>query len=96
MQKLKTFLADKVNRAKVVGTMAIVPLTVGAGTLISNAEETATGATDVNSIMTSTATSVSGNIISMIGSIAPIAGTVVAAVLAVTFGFKLIKRFMKG
>lgn len=93
MQKLKTFLADKVNRAKVAGTMAIVPLTVGAGTLISNAEETTT---DVSNIMTSTATSVSGNIISMIGSIAPIAGTVVAAVLAVTFGFKLIKRFMHG
>ena len=93
MQKFKEFVNEKFTKAKVAGTMALVPLAAASSALVAHAEG---ATTDVNSIMSTTATTVSTNVVSMIGTIAPIAGTVVASVLAVTFGFKLIRRFMKG
>ena len=75
----------------VYGTLALVPVASAASVLTVCAEESAT---DVTTVMSNTATTISGQMLSMLSSIAPIAGTVIAGVLAVTFGFKLIKRFM--
>ncbi|MBQ7654968.1 MAG: hypothetical protein IJS41_00515 [Clostridia bacterium] len=90
MSKVKDFVSSKWNRAKVYGTAALVPAAAVGSALIAHAEEP-----DINSIMSTTATSVSTQILTMITTLAPIVGTIVAAVLAVTFGFKFIRKFAK-
>lgn len=85
--KAKNLASKAMLTGGAVITAAAMPLTVFA--------EESNNSTAVTAV-TSAANTVKTDALSMINSIVPIAGGVIAAVLVVSIGFKLIRKFMKG
>lgn len=79
---------------KHVRTMAMVGATAVATMVPAFAE--GTGATDLNSALTTGLTSASSSIMSTLGSVLPIALGILAAIFGVKYGIRFFKSIAKG
>ena len=86
---LKEKLNEKFTKAKLLGTAALVPAAAALPMIVHAEGESAS----IQSVMTSTATSITTDMINMLTSIVPIAATVFSAVIVVSFGFRIISKF---
>lgn len=73
----------------------VVPASVVAAGLVAMPAFAAEGAVDINSMLTTSMTTVQGDMLSTIQSLTPIALVVVGAVMAVRFGVKFFRGLAK-
>lgn len=84
-------MREKLKKIKVLIFAAMMTI---AGSVMAFAQEG--GSVDVQSAITTAATTAQGQAIGIINSLIPIVMVVISAVVVTTLGIRLFKRFMKG
>lgn len=94
--KVKDFLKSNCKKFVAVAsgfTMAVAPVSYS---LVASAEESSGNYTALENAMTSSMSATTNSMISVIGKILPYVLVVVGAVLVITLGIRLFKKFGKG